>query len=104
VTELSERDNGRDVPWIKERLAMCAYLVSLAPWRLEQTGTNRVGSVAPRAALGGFSPGTSVSLANYPFHQLLHISHHLSYRAGTIGQQMAAVQVHFVPPQPIEVL
>jgi hypothetical protein len=35
------------------------------------------------------------------FHQLLH-NHHLSYRAGTIGQQWLTYQVDSVSPHPEE--
>jgi hypothetical protein len=41
--------------------------------------------------LGRFSPSTSVSPCQFSFHQLLHIGHHLSFGAGTVGQLMADV-------------
>jgi hypothetical protein len=38
-----------------------------------------------------FSPSTSVSPANSPLHQQLHIHHHLSSGSGTLGQTVADV-------------
>jgi hypothetical protein len=42
----------------------------------------------------------SISSANHSFHELLHNHHNLSSKAGTLGQQIAAVIVDLVPLQP----
>jgi hypothetical protein len=53
---------------------------------------------------GMFSTSTSVSPCQFPFHRLLHIHHHLSSGASTIGQLVADVITGFgiTPPKKLK--
>jgi hypothetical protein len=50
-----------------------------------------VGFVVDKVTLGAFPPSISVSLCQFSCHRLLHIHHHLSSGAVTVGQLVADV-------------
>jgi hypothetical protein len=60
-----------------------------------------VGFVVDKVALAQDFSGYYGFPCQFPFHRLLHIHHHLSSGAGTVGQLMADVPsgLSFTPPQ-----
>jgi hypothetical protein len=60
---------------------------------------SHVGFVVNKVALGHVFSEYFVFPCQFSFHRLLHIHHHLSSGAGTIGQVVADVPSGLTPPQ-----
>jgi hypothetical protein len=58
-----------------------------------ETGSSHVGVVVDKVALGQVFSEYFGFPYQFSFHRLLHIHHHISSEAGTVGQLVAAYQV-----------
>jgi hypothetical protein len=72
------------------------------PWRSRlEPGSGHVGFVVDKVALGQVISEYFGFPCQFSFHRMLHIHHHLSSGAGTIGQLVADVPsgLSLIPPE-----